>query len=290
MKVRGGHPCCTAKNARPHGAYKRSSDGQVIKRYCCKICKTTYSAATLSPLKWQKKRHINHPLMQLLTHNVNLNGAARILRVNPKTVAKKLRFLGAMCQELNLNTGKKYAHIRDIECDELQTIEHTKLKPLSVAVAVSKKGRKILGFQVSRMPATGHLAALSRKKYGKRPDDRLNGMRQLFDHLSRQLRPTIRISSDECPFYNGVVKTAFPSATYTQYLGKKGCVSGQGELKKTAFDPIFSVNHTFAMLRGNISRLIRKTWNTTKKIQGLIDHLNIYVWMHNTQRTPLFSN
>jgi hypothetical protein len=210
--------------------------------------------------------------------------------VNPKTVAKKLRFLGAMCQELNRNTGKKYAHIRDIEFDELQTIEHTKLKPLSVAVAVSKKGRKIVGFQVSRMPATGHLAALSRKKYGKRPDDRLNGMRQLFDHLSRQLRPSIRISSDECPFYNGVVKTAFPSATYTQYLGKKGCISGQGELKKTAFDPIFSVNHTFAMLRGNVSRLIRKTWNTTKKIQGLIDHLNIYVWMHNTQRTPLFSN
>ena len=290
MKVRGGHPCCTLVNARSHGAYKRASDGQVIKRYCCKVCKTTYSAATLSPLKWQKKRHVNHPLMQLLTHNVNLNGAARILRVNPKTVAKKLRFLGAMCHELNLNTGKKYAHIRDIEFDELQTIEHTKLKPLSVAVAVSKKGRKIVGFQVSRMPATGHLAAVSRKKYGKRPDDRLNGMRQLFEHLSEQLRPNISISSDECPFYNGVVKTAFPSATYTQYLGKKGCVAGQGELKKTAFDPIFTVNHTFAMLRGNISRLIRKTWNTTKKIQGLIDHLNIYVWMHNTQRTPLFSN
>lgn len=228
--------------------------------------------------------------MDLLSHNVNLNGAARILRVNPKTVAKKLRFLGEMCHELNQNIGKKYPHIRDIEFDELQTIEHTKLKPLSVAVAVSKKARKIVGFQVSRMPATGRLAAISRKKYGQRPDNRLNGMRQLFDHLSRQLSPTIHISSDKCPFYSGVVNTAFPRASYAQYLGKKGCVAGQGELKKTAFDPIFNVNHTFAMLRGNVSRLIRKTWNTTKKIQGLIDHLNIYVWMHNTKRTPLFSS
>ncbi|MEC8677692.1 MAG: transposase [Candidatus Margulisiibacteriota bacterium] len=289
MKVRGGNTCCTPLNARSHGVYKRSSDGQVIKRYCCKVCKSTFSAATLSPLKWQKKRHINHPLMELLSNNVNLYAAARILRVNPKTVAKKLRFLGSICQEMNLNNCRNYAQINDIQFDELQTIEHTKLKPLSVAVAVSKRERKILGFQVSSMPATGHLAKISRKKYGKRPDDRLKGIRQLFDHLSRQLSADISISSDECPFYKGVVKKYFPSATYTQYLGKKGCIAGQGELKKTVFDPIFTINHTFAMMRANISRLIRKTWNTTKKVKGLIDHLNIYVWMHNTQRTPLFS-
>ena len=290
MKVRGGNTCCTPSNARAHGSYKRSSDGQVIKRYCCKVCKTTYSAATLSPLKWQKKRHINHPLMELLSNNINLNAAARILRVNPKTVAKKLRFLGSMCQEMNMNNCQNYSQINDIQFDELQTIEHTKCKPLSVAVAVSKKQRKILGFEVSRMPATGHLAKISRKKYGKRPDDRLKGMRQLFDHLSQQLSSDISISSDECPFYKSVVKKYFPAANYNQYLRKKGCVAGQGELKKTAFDPIFSINHTFAMMRANISRLIRKTWNTTKKVEGLIDHLNIYVWMHNTQRTPLFSN
>jgi len=290
MKVRGGNTCCTPLNSRHHGIYKRSSDGQVIKRYCCKVCKTTYSAATISPLKWQKKRHINHPLMELLSNNVNLSAAALILRVNPKTVAKKLHFLGSMCQKINLNNGKNYSRIKDIQFDELQTIEHTKLKPLSVAVAVSKKERKILGFQVSRMPATGHLAKLSRKKYGKRSDDRLKGMRQLFYDLSQQLSSNINISSDECSFYKGVVKKYFPAANYNQYLGKKGCVSGQGELKKTAFDPIFSINHTFAMMRANISRLIRKTWNTTKKVESLIDHLNIYVWMHNTQRTPLFTH
>ena len=228
--------------------------------------------------------------MELLSNNINLNAAARILRVNPKTVAKKLRFLGLMCQKMNMNNCQNYSQINNIQFDELQTIEHTKLKPLAVAVAVSKIERKILGFQVSSMPATGHLAKISRKKYGKRPDDRLKGMRQLFDHLSQQLSSDISISSDECPFYKSVVKKYFPAANYNQYLGKKGCIAGQGELKKTAFDPIFSINHTFAMMRANISRLIRKTWNTTKKVEGLIDHLNIYVWMHNTQRTPLFSN
>jgi hypothetical protein len=87
---------------------------------------------------------------------------------------------------------------------------------------------------------------------------------------------------------NGVLRRYFPQANYTQHKGKKSCVAGQGELKKAVFDPIFTVNHTFAMMRDGISRLTRRTWNTTKKIQGLIDHLNIYVWMHNTQKTPLF--
>ena len=155
-------------------------------------------------------------------------------------------------------------------------------------MAVSKNERKILGFRVSSIPPTGHLAKISRKKYGPRPDHRKGGLTDLLNDLSHFLSPTITISSDECSFYNGVVRQVFPKAIVKQHTGKKSSVAGQGKLKKTRFDPIFSINHTFAMLRANISRLIRKTWNTTKKVSCLICHLNIYVWMHNTQKTPLF--
>ena len=115
------------------------------------------------------------------------------------------------------------------------------------------------------MPATGHLAKISLKKFGKRPDGRFKGMGQFFDHLSRHLGADISISSDECPFYKGIVKKYFPTANYNQYLGEKGC-AGQGELEKTVFDPISSINHTFAMMRANVSRLIHKTWNTKKNL------------------------
>ena len=199
-----------------------------------------------------------------------------MLRVNPKTVAKKLLFLGAICEERNQKNVMNYRSVDHIQFDELQTIEHTKCKPLSVAMAVSKNERKILGFKVSSMPATGHLATISRKKYGVRPDHRKAGLTDLFNDLSRFLSPNITISSDECSFYNGVVRQVFPRAIVNQHTGKSS-VAGQGELKKTRFDPIFSINHTFAMLRANISRLIRKTWNTTKKVSCLICHLNIYV-------------
>lgn len=288
MKIRGELPCCRVKNGYRNGVYQRSSDGQTIRRFRCKTCNKSFSSATRSPLKWQKKRHINHTLMVIVSHRCSLSGAAQILKVNPKTVAKKLSFLGEVCRKRLEKDRAQYSEIEHVQFDELQTIEHTKCKPLSVAVAVAKKERKILGFHVSKMPATGHLANISRKKYGKRPDERAKGMHQLFDELSRLLRPTTTFSSDECLFYNGVLRRYFPQANYTQHKGKKSCVAGQGELKKAVFDPIFTVNHTFAMMRDGISRLTRRTWNTTKKIQGLIDHLNIYVWMHNTQKTPLF--
>ena len=226
--------------------------------------------------------------MVILSQRCSLSGAAQILKVNPKTVAKKLSFLGEVCRKRLEKDRAQYSEVEHVQFDELQTIEHTKCKPLSVAMAVSKNERKILGFNVSSMPATGHLATISRKKYGVRPDHRKAGLTDLFNGLSRFLSPTITISSDECSFYKGVVRQYFPKAIVNQHTGKKSSVAGQGELKKTRFDPIFSINHTFAMLRANVSRLIRKTWNTTKKVSCLICHLNIYMWMHNTKKTPLF--
>ena len=88
--------------------------------------------------------------------------------------------------------------------------------------------------------------------------------------------------SDECTFYGPAVQRYFPQAVYHQFKGEKSSVAGQGELKKTVMDPLFSINHTFAMLRANINRLVRKTWCTTKKISRLIDHLTIYAYVHNT--------
>ncbi|RME16932.1 MAG: transposase, partial [Bdellovibrio sp.] len=77
------------------------------------------------------------------------------------------------------------------------------------------------------------------------------------------------------------VRAFFPKATHIQLKGQRGAITGQGELKKTAFDPLFSLNHTCAMFRANVNRLFRKTWCTTKKLQPLIDHLEIYMWYHN---------
>ena len=67
--------------------------------------------------------------------------------------------------------------------------------------------------------------------------------------------------------------------------GRASCVAGQGELKKVVFDPLYSLNHSCAMLRAHINRLIRKTWCTTKDPDRLADHIAIYVNYHNRELT-----
>jgi hypothetical protein len=84
-----------------------------------------------------------------------------------------------------------------------------------------------------------------------------------------------------CRYYPLPVKQVFPESLHQVFKGQRGCVVGQGELKALGFDPLFSLNHTAAMLRANINRLFRRTWNTTKKPMCLTYHIAIYVFFHN---------
>jgi len=168
-----------------------------------------------------------------------------------------------------------------LQFDDLETFEHTKMKPLSVTLAVEKGSREILGFEVSRMPAKGLLAGKALKKYGPRRDERAEGRDRLFRRIKSVVDPFALIQSDENPHYPADVKRHFPKCTHATVKGRRGCVTGQGELKAGGFDPLFSLNHTCGMFRANVNRLFRKTWCTTKKIQSLIYHLEMYVRFHN---------
>jgi len=65
------------------------------------------------------------------------------------------------------------------------------------------------------------------------------------------------------------------------HKGAKGSVSGQGEMKKLGRDPLFSINQSFAMFRDKMSRLSRRSWNLSKHIDRLEDHMAIYIESHN---------
>ena len=203
------------------------------------------------------------------------------LNVDRKTVARKLKFLGELTRHFNHCHRLDYPMVQEMQFDDLETIEHTKLKPLSVTMAVEKHSRYILGVEVSRMPAKGLLAKRALKKYGFRRDERAEGRNRLFRKIRGKIAPNAVIESDENPHYKPDIKEFFPDCHHITVKGQRGCVQGQGELKRGGFDPIFSLNQSFAMLRDNIARLIRKTWCTTKKLQPFIDHLEIYVFFHN---------
>ena len=283
MKSRGRRVCCNSKNSYKYGHFKRKSDRQIIQRFKCKVCKSTFSTATDDPAYQQNRRDINYMCMQLLASKISMRRCALILGVSFLTIQNKLKFLGEQAR-IKLE-ATDFGAINSIQFDELITFEHTKLKPLAVSIVVAKDSRKILGFEVAKMPATGRLAEISRKKYGARKDERRNKLNQLLVKMSTKLSSDITICSDECSFYKPVVKRIFPKAIHLQFKGKKSSPYGQGELKVGPRDEMFSVNHTFAMFRDGMSRLIRQTWCTTKKIECLKHHLYIYVMFHNLKLT-----
>ncbi len=267
-----------------NGSFYRTSDSKRVQKFVCKNCNGRFSTATCSLYWKKKKRNKLKKLLELRASSVTERRAAKILHLNRKSVKSMSEFLSGLYKQKNITQLQKRYSLEQcvaLEFDDLETVERSKYLPLSVAIAVDSKSRKILDFQVNSMPARGLISKKAIQKYGRRQDERPLGWGQLMNNLKSYVSPTCVMSSDENPHYTKFVKKYHPEAQHIRFEGGRAGDHGQGELKKLSFDPIFTLNHTCAMLRANVSRLIRKTWSISKKKQGLIDHLNLYVYYHN---------
>ena len=263
------------------GAYLRRSDQQFIQRYRCRLCSKHFSAAKFDLCWHQRKRQINPMVFNLLVSGVSQRRAARILLSNRKTIVRKFIFLGGLSLDVLKLQNSIPPKSTEVQFDELETIEHTKCKPVSVLLAVDQSQRRILEFQVARMPAKGPLAEFSRKKYGPRIDERQAARMQFFENLREYAHEQCLFKSDDSPLYRKDLKKYFPKAKHKRFESRRSSVGGQGELKKTGFDPLFSINHTFAKMRADINRLFRKTWCTTKSVERLRLHIAMMALHHN---------
>lgn len=284
-KEAGGEGC--SPNSRlivRKGSFYRSSDSRRIARFRCLTCKRSFSRASGSECFGQKKRRINEPLRVQLVSGVSHRQAARNLGISRHTVAKKALFLKARSEKWQRSFLRTYSiknPVMEIQFDEMESSEISKCLPVSIPLVVESKTRLILGFRVCSMPAKGHLAKVSLRKYGPRADERAQATHELLTELKPFLPHLQTIRSDENPKYPSWIEPHFPKAKHLKYKGRRGHVAGQGEMKVGGFDPLFSLNHTAAMLRAKIARLFRRTWNTTKRRDRLAAHISIYVQEHN---------
>ena len=270
------------------GYYWRVDDGQWITRLRCLDCRRSFSSSRLTSCFLQKKRKVNTPLGALLGSGVSLRRAAKLLRLNRKTVVRKQIFLGKQAKiKREEKLAERILHqphlIQHIQFDEMESFERSKCLPLSIPMVVIAGTREILSFRVGSMPAKGPLARISREKYGFRKDERPQRVDSMMREIAPALALNVEITTDQKPQYPAWIRPLFPGATHKTTKGRRGCVGGQGELKKIGFDPLFSFNHTAAMLRANINRLFRRTWCTTKRADRLADHIELYIQYHNEQ-------
>ncbi len=269
------------RNVIRFGEFYRKSDSQWVQKYRCNTCLKVFSRALFNRCYRQNKRNKNEILRKLLSSGVSQRRSAKILCLSRTTVSRKFIFLSQKAKIKFLSLNSKFNPCKVLEFDDLETFEHTKCKPLSVTMAIEYKTRRIVGFEVSQMPAKGHLAKKAFKKYGPRQDQRNEGRRRLFKYLQKLIDSSALIKSDQNPHYPRDVAEFFPNCRHQTVKGRRGCVTGQGELKSGGFDPLFSLNHTYAKCRADMNRLFRRTWCTTKKKEGLINHLYLYADYHN---------
>jgi transposase-like protein len=262
---------------RSHGWYRRKCDSKLVERFRCRTCRKTFSNQTFNPTYRQHRPRINLLVEKLLCTKNSFRDIAREHGINRKTVHQKFLFLA---EQARLRQAKRMAVLKDInfvQIDEMETFEHSKCKPLSIALAVVPGSRIVLGAFASEMPAKGPLAEISRKKYGHRRDDRKEAFQNLLKSASPSLSPDVWLASDKKTTYPNWIREVLPQSTHFKAKGKRGCIVGYGEMKKTGFDPLFWINHAAATVRDKLARGLRRTWCTTKLKIYLQQALDLFV-------------
>ncbi len=274
-------PHCHLDSVTKRGQYTVKNEHSIVQRYACKVCKKRFSDQTGTLTYKEKKPGVTRVLFRLLCSGMSQRAAADALAVKRDTVANKVRRLGTECKQRLAASlvAKPVGPV--VMFDEMESYEHSKCKPLSMAVAVEQGSRRVIAVEVASMPAKGHLAEKSRKKYGRRPDGRPAALKAMCEQIKLASPGLASLVSDQSPRYPAIVAAMFPGVPHTTHKGRRGCVVGQGELKSGAFDPLFSLNHTCAMFRDALKRLTRRTWATTKKLACLQQLMHVYAYFHN---------
>jgi transposase-like protein len=255
-----------------NGYFKPKNTQQKTPRYRCKACGKSFSTHTDKPTAYQKKPEINTLLFKLLVSGVSLRRAAQILEVKYDTVVLHFQYLAEQAQkqhQLFLQT----VQTSFVQVDELETFIHARPKALSVPMVVRVKTGEILGFNVAKMPANGFLADIGKSLYQWTVDERSAKFQSMLQDIAGSLKPNVTFKCDSKSSYPKWIHSIVPNAVIEQIVaGKK-----KSKSEPKAFDELFSINNTFARMRHDMNRLARKTWSTTKSIQGLEAHIWLYV-------------
>lgn len=268
-------PYCNSTDFTSRGYYFVKILRTRKRRYQCKECKCTFSNQTFSNTYYQRRPDLNEPVFMLLVSGNTQQRTAELLQCSPTTVSRKLKWLALHKKSRPLDSTEKH-----IQIDEMESIEHTKLKPLTIPICVSDT-YKILGVRVGKIPAKGHLAELSRKKYGVRENEREKVLRELLQNLRDKVRlKPLTITTDSHPLYPKLIQEYFPEAKHiavvSRELKEKKRELIHHKVTRKVFDPLFALNQRCAKIRSDVRRMTRRSWCTTKIVENLHQQLLLY--------------
>jgi transposase-like protein len=273
---------CGLKRIIKKGHFITKWNAQPVPRYLCQACGRGFCSHTRLRTWRQRKPNLNVPIHDLYASGMTQRRLAQVLGVDRKTVIRKFLFMAHLAREAHAHALQAWPAAERVQFDEMESFEHTKLKPLAIAIAVEEKSGRLLSAQVASMPCGGKLAGISRRKYGYRADRR--PIARIAALKAVQMARPRTLITDAHPAYPGLAKAWLPDCSHLAVKCRMGAKFRPEGSRKNLSDALFTLNYTAAKIRQDLSRMARRTWVTTKKASRLQAHLDLYVAFNNGYR------
>jgi transposase-like protein len=275
---------------RRKGRFKRQCDGRSVPRFLCLECGHTFSSQTFRVDYRLRKPKLHLALFKDFISKTTMRQSARTLDCSRHTVAHRLSLLGQHCRDFHrsmLERARARGGIEGIfQLDELETFEHSRrLKPVTVPVLIERSSYFVLHAGCAPLPPRGRLSPAWRKRKeelelreGKRRSGSLAAVRESFDCLARlhRARGLVAVQTDRKSSYAANLKRIFGDRLRHERHSSQAA--------RNYSNPLFPINHTLAMMRDGVSRLVRRTWAASKLRERLETHLWIWIAYRNYVR------
>ena len=253
-----------------------------VQRFQCKACGTKFSSSSFEDTFGQHKPFLNRSVFKWYSNSASQRQIAENCETTRTTVIRKFRYLADKARQVHAVEMLSGNLCTDhVQFDEQETSLHTKMLPVSIAMAVDGRripikegGGKIIDIQVGTMPAKSRNARSSQERYGFQKDERPYICKTVLNNVKIATGGNIKIATDAKPQYRGFIAKILYKAEHVIFNRSE---ESKEAVSRSETHPLWYVNQACAATRHDISRLRRRTCVTTKALHELRRHLWLYV-------------
>ncbi len=273
------------------GSFFRKTDGRWVQRFLCHSCGRRFSTQSFRLDYRLHRPQITAMIFELLVSKTTLRQISRVIGCCRATVEHRLRLLAGHARSFH---GQRLEEARargglvgTFQLDELETFEaDRRLMPVTVPVLIERRSYFLLHVDTAPMAARGRLSPAKRRQkeaLEKGRGKRRSGSRQAVERtllVLRDLLPPgdlLNIQTDRKSSYRTLVQQLFER--------RLGCHVRESSRRPRDYrNVLFPINHTLAMMRDGVSRLVRRSWAASKIRERLEMHLWVWVVYRNYLR------
>lgn len=271
----------------PRGTYKRKCDRRTVPRFHCEVCNHSFSVQTFRVNYRLHRPELIEPMFDAFVSKTTQRQTARIVACTRTTVRRYLLRLAEHARAFQVAVLDRAADRGGItgrfQLDELETFEQNRLqKPVTMPVLIEAACRFTLHGETAPLPARGSARAAGQEdalEAEKQDNVRKSGSReavkQCFAVLARVASKAVKVdvSTDQ--------KSSYPTVLEELMPGRYVHHAHSGRAVRSVANPLWPINHTLAMLRDGMSRLVRRSWAASKDREWLAHHLWIWISYRN---------